>query len=59
VAEVVRDPIGADEVPAGAAREDGDLDVFAFGDPVRDFVDGTVAADDDEQRRAVIGGRAR
>ena len=50
--ELVRDPVGADEVPARAARDDRDLDALEPGDPVRDLVHRAVAADDDEQRRA-------
>ena len=48
--ELARDAVGADEVPAGAARDHGQLDVEA-GDPVDDLVHGAVAADRHEQRR--------
>ena len=57
--EASRDAVGADEVPARAARDHRQLDVLAPGDPVHDLVDGAVAADDDEQARAAVGRRPR
>ena len=47
-------PHAAHEVPAGAARDHGELDVAARSspsEPVDDLVDRAVAADDDEQLR--------
>jgi hypothetical protein len=55
----VGDPVGPDEVPPGAAGDDGELDIRAAGDAVRDLVDGAVAADRDEELRARVGGLAR
>jgi hypothetical protein len=46
--ELARDAVGADEVPAGAARDHRELDVEA-GDPVDDLVHGSVPADRHEQ----------
>jgi hypothetical protein len=43
----------AHEVPAGAARDHGELDLLRLTDAVHDLVDGAVAADRDEQRGAV------
>ena len=48
VLELPRDPVRTDEVPAGAAGDDRELDLEP-GDPVRDLVDSAVAADGDEQ----------
>ena len=56
--ELVRNAVRADEVPAGAARDDGDLGLLEVVDPVRDLVDRAVAADDDEQLRAAERGLA-
>jgi len=55
----VRDAVRADEVPARAARDHGELDAVESRDAVRDLVDGAVAADDDQQRRTVVDGAAR
>src|SRR5919108_1257115 len=49
VLEPMRDPVRADEVPAGPAREHRHLDVAAARDAVRDLVHRAVAADDDEE----------
>jgi hypothetical protein len=48
----VRDPERADEVAAGAAVDDRQLDGFDPGDPVHDLVHRPVAADGDDQLRA-------
>jgi hypothetical protein len=48
VVEAPRDPVSADEVPPGPTRDHGQLDVETC-DPVRDLVDGPVAADGNEQ----------
>src|SRR3546814_16581502 len=59
--ELVRDPVGAGEVPARPPWDHGDLDVVAAGDPVRDLVDRAVAADHDEERRdrkSVVQGKS-
>jgi hypothetical protein len=53
IVDAARDPLRAGEVPAGAARDNRDLDI-ALRDPVRDLVDGAVAADDDEELRAAV-----
>jgi hypothetical protein len=49
----------ADEVPARAPWNDGELDIFPAGDSVDDLVDGSVAAEDDEQLGALVGGLPR
>ena len=49
-----RDPVRPHEVPTRAARDHRDLDARAPGDAVRHLVDGPVAADDDELRRAAV-----
>jgi hypothetical protein len=51
--------VGADEVPAGAARDDRELDVPRLGDTVYDLVDGSVAADRNQERRALGDRTAR
>ena len=52
--EVLADAVGACEVPAGAARDQRQLDSVASSDPLDDLVDGPVSADDDEQRGALV-----
>jgi hypothetical protein len=54
VVEVLADAVGACKVPAGAARDQRQLDSVAARDPLDDLVDGPVTADDDEQRRALV-----
>jgi hypothetical protein len=49
-----RQPLRAGEVPAGATWDDGKVDPVAPGDRVRDLIDGSVAADDHEERRAAV-----
>ena len=56
---LLRDPELAHEVDAGAAREDGEIDVGPPGDPLHRLVDRAVAADDDEQRGAAVRRVAR
>ena len=56
VFDLARDPVGADEVPARAARDHRHLGLIVeIGDPVHDLVHGAVPADDDEQLRAAVG----
>ena len=43
--ELARDAVGADEVPAGAARDHGELDASSAGEAVDDLVHRAVAAD--------------
>src|ERR671930_570896 len=57
--DVARDAVGPDEVPAGAARDDGQLDALPAGDPVERLVDGAVPSDDDQQPRAALRGFLR
>ena len=47
--ELVRDPERADEVAAGAAVDDRELDALDARDPVHDLVHRPVAADGDEE----------
>jgi hypothetical protein len=39
--------------------EDGELEALEIADSVHDLVDGTIAADDDEERRAAENGFPR
>ncbi len=57
--DLSRDVVGADEVPACAARDHRDLDSLEAGDSVRDLVHRAVAADDDEELGAVPRGLRR
>ena len=52
--EVAWDVERAHEVPARAARDDGELDVAGADHAVDDLVHGPVAADDDQQRGALV-----
>jgi hypothetical protein len=47
--------MSAHEVPSGAARNDGELDSLPAGDAVDDLMDGSVAAEGDQQLRALVG----
>jgi hypothetical protein len=56
VLHVGRDPERADEVGAGAARQDCQLDAVVADEAVDGLVDGAVAADDDDAARAALCG---
>ena len=57
--ELARDPVRADEVDAGAARNHRELDAADPDDPGCDLVHRPVAADGDHERGAVLGSAAR
>jgi hypothetical protein len=49
----VRNAVGADEVAAGSAVEDGELDASRTRDPVHDLVHRAVAAHDNQKPRSL------
>ena len=57
--ELVRDPERADEVAAGSAVDDCELDAVDSGDPVHDLVHRSVAANRDQELRASRRGLPR